>query len=135
MKLEISRQVFEKSSNIKFRENPSSGSRVISCGRTDGRTDVKKLIFAFRNFANASKNRDSKGLHFLNSTRSSLTQSHHFYNASMHATYTACTCFPATGRLEILCPVARDHWPHFVTPAILLMVELMDHQSSAVLYR
>jgi len=27
-----------KFSNIKFRENPSSGSRVVSCGRTDRHT-------------------------------------------------------------------------------------------------
>ena len=49
MKLEFSRQIFEKSSNIKFHENPSSGSRVVPCGRTY----MTKLIVAFRNFASA----------------------------------------------------------------------------------
>jgi len=39
MKLEFSRQIFEKYPNIKFLENASSGSRVVSCGRTDGRTE------------------------------------------------------------------------------------------------
>ena len=53
MKLEFSRQIFEKSSDIKFDENPSSGSRVVPCGQTDGRTDMTKLIVAFRNSANA----------------------------------------------------------------------------------
>jgi len=47
----FSRQIFEKFSNIKFHENPSSGSRVVPCGRIDGRTDMTKLIVAFRNFA------------------------------------------------------------------------------------
>ena len=46
------RQIFEKYS-VKFNENPSSGSRVIPCGRTDGQTDMKKLIVALRNFTNA----------------------------------------------------------------------------------
>ena len=36
MKLGYSRQIFEKYSNIKFHENPSSGSRVIPCGLADG---------------------------------------------------------------------------------------------------
>jgi hypothetical protein len=36
MKLEISRQIFEKPSNIKFNENASSGRRVIPSGQTDG---------------------------------------------------------------------------------------------------
>jgi len=35
MKLEYCRQIFEKLSNFKFYENPSSGSRVVPCGRTD----------------------------------------------------------------------------------------------------
>jgi len=34
MKLEFSRQIFEKSTIIKFHKNPSSGSRVVPCGRT-----------------------------------------------------------------------------------------------------
>jgi hypothetical protein len=36
-----------------FHERPSSGSRVIPCGQADGHTDIKKLIFVFRNFVNA----------------------------------------------------------------------------------
>jgi hypothetical protein len=55
MKPEFSRQIFEKSSSITFHENPSSGSRVVPFGRTDGRTDMTKLIVAFCNFANAPK--------------------------------------------------------------------------------
>ena len=49
MELEFSRHIFEKHANIKFHENPSSGSGVVSYGRTDGPVD-------FRNFANAPKN-------------------------------------------------------------------------------
>jgi len=48
----IFRQIFEKFSNIKFHENPSSGRGVVPCGRTD----MTKLIVAFRGFANAPKN-------------------------------------------------------------------------------
>jgi len=47
---------FRKYSNIKFHENPSSGSPVVACGRTGGRqTDMRKIIVAFRSFANAPK--------------------------------------------------------------------------------
>jgi hypothetical protein len=42
MKLEFSGQIFEKCSNIKFPENPSSASGIISCGPTDGQTDMTK---------------------------------------------------------------------------------------------
>ena len=57
-------QIFEKSSNTKFHENSSSGSRVVSCGHTadswtDGLTDMTELIVAFRNSANALKNNSS----------------------------------------------------------------------------
>jgi SpoU rRNA methylase family enzyme len=55
MKPLFSGQIFEKYSNIIFHENPSSGRRVVSCGQTDGQTDMK-LIVTFRNLANASKN-------------------------------------------------------------------------------
>ena len=49
MKLESPPQIFEEYSNTKFHENPFNGSRVVPVGRTD----MTKLIFAFRNFANA----------------------------------------------------------------------------------
>jgi len=38
MEHEFSRQIFGKHSNIKFHENPSTGSPVVPCGRTDGQT-------------------------------------------------------------------------------------------------
>ena len=43
MKLEYSRQTFEKYSNIKFHENPPTGNRVSPWGRTDIRTDMTEL--------------------------------------------------------------------------------------------
>jgi hypothetical protein len=67
MKIEFSGQIFEKYSNIKFHENPSNGSRVVQCGQTDGQTGIMKLIVAFRNFANAPKNKHkaTKEQHFM----------------------------------------------------------------------
>jgi hypothetical protein len=53
MKLELSLQIFEKSSNSEFYENPSSGKRVVPCGRRDGHDEANA---AFRNFASAPKN-------------------------------------------------------------------------------
>jgi hypothetical protein len=46
MKLEYFRQIFEKFSNIKFHENPSSGSQTVPCGQTD----LTKLLVAFAIF-------------------------------------------------------------------------------------
>jgi hypothetical protein len=52
MKLELSQQIIKKYSNIKFHENPVQWKP--SCFmRTEGQTDMTKLIVAFRNFANA----------------------------------------------------------------------------------
>jgi len=56
MKLAFSRQRFEKSSNIKFHENSSSGTPVVPCGRTVRRTDMTKLIVAFLTVVNAPTN-------------------------------------------------------------------------------
>jgi len=53
IKIAFSRRIWEKYSNIKFNKNPCSGSRVVPCGRTDGQTNITKLILALRNFANA----------------------------------------------------------------------------------
>jgi hypothetical protein len=46
MKLEDSRQFFEKSSNIKYHKNTFSGSRVVPRGRTDGQTCRSLSFFA-----------------------------------------------------------------------------------------
>jgi len=43
----------KKYANIKFHENPSSGSPVVPLGLTDGQT--KKPIVTFRNFAKTPK--------------------------------------------------------------------------------
>jgi hypothetical protein len=50
MKLEFSRQVFEKYSYIKFHENLSSGNQVVPCGWTE--TDIRKPIVALHNLMN-----------------------------------------------------------------------------------
>jgi len=49
MKLEFSRQIFEKYSNNKFHENPSIGRRVVPCGQTDRHEEA----VTFCKFANA----------------------------------------------------------------------------------
>ena len=55
MKLEFYLQVFEKSKQISnFMKICPVASRVVPCG-TDWRTDMTKLLVAFRNFANAPK--------------------------------------------------------------------------------
>ena len=55
MKLEFSRQIFEKYSDKTNHENPSSGRQIIPCGRMEGRIDRTNVVVAFRNFTNASK--------------------------------------------------------------------------------
>jgi len=48
MKLEFSRHVFgEKSSNIKFHENSSSGSQVVPCGRTEKHDEANSRFSKF----------------------------------------------------------------------------------------
>jgi len=56
IKLEFSRQIFEKYSNIKLHLIRPVGAELFHLdGRTDGRTDMTKLIFDFRNFAKVPK--------------------------------------------------------------------------------
>jgi len=64
MKSEFSRQIFEKCSNIIFHERPSSGSQVITSGRTDGHRNMKKLIFVSLSFVTAPKKQCTKQ-HFI----------------------------------------------------------------------
>jgi hypothetical protein len=54
-KFDFSERIFMKVPNIKFRENPSSGSHADKCAQTDGRTEITKRIDAFLDNANAPK--------------------------------------------------------------------------------
>jgi hypothetical protein len=57
MNLEICGEIFEKYSNIKFYENPSSGPKLFHAdGRADGQTNTTKLIVAFSHFCELTKN-------------------------------------------------------------------------------
>jgi len=59
MKLDFSQQIFRTFTSIKFHENPSSGSRVVPCGRTDERTwhsYGSNVMVSFRNLAKTRKN-------------------------------------------------------------------------------
>jgi len=47
---------FQKNKIIKLHENPSSGSWVVPCRRTDRQTDTTMLIGAFQNFVKAPTN-------------------------------------------------------------------------------
>ena len=62
-KPEFSQQIFEKYSNTKLYENPSSGSRVIPCERVDGQTDT--LTVALLDVANAPKNVVRNSVHSI----------------------------------------------------------------------
>ena len=44
MKLESYRQIFEKYSNVKFHDVPSSGSRAVRCGQTDRHDEAKQSL-------------------------------------------------------------------------------------------
>jgi len=47
MKPEFSQQIFGKSSNIKFHENQSSGSRVVPHGQTDRHDEANNHFSRF----------------------------------------------------------------------------------------
>jgi hypothetical protein len=56
MKPEFAWHMFEKYWNIKFKENPSSGSWVAPGGRMHRQTDMMKLLVTSHNFENMPKN-------------------------------------------------------------------------------
>ena len=86
MKLEFSRQIFEKCFNIKFPGNLFNENKIVPCGRTvrgtggradgrtDGRTDgradgragaqtyMTKIVVAFRSFVNSIKTLQNSSL-------------------------------------------------------------------------
>jgi len=60
VELEFSRRILEKKLNIKFNENPYSGSRIVPFRQTEVRTDgrqtqIVKVKVAFHNFETCIK--------------------------------------------------------------------------------
>jgi len=47
IKLELSGQILEKYLDVKFKENPSSGSRVVPGGQTDRRDEANSQFCQF----------------------------------------------------------------------------------------
>ena len=56
MHLDFVRQILEKSSNIKFHQNPSFGSRVVSFGQIDGHDEANSRFSQFCERAQKRKN-------------------------------------------------------------------------------
>jgi hypothetical protein len=55
MKVEIFLTDFGEILKYQIHENPSSGSRVVACGRTDVQTYMVQLLVGFRNLANSPR--------------------------------------------------------------------------------
>ena len=72
------RQILEQSSNINFRESPSSGSPVVPCGPAD----MTKLVVAFHNVGNATTNGSVPG---DGNTRSNGARSANLLKAKLYA--------------------------------------------------
>jgi hypothetical protein len=67
--------MFERYSNVSFLQNPTCGSRVVPYGRTDGRTDMTKVIvISFCNFPNAPKTADTPVVCFRKTLHSDRLQ-------------------------------------------------------------
>jgi len=66
MNLEFSYHIFEKYSNIRFCDNPSSGRKDVPCGRIDGQTDMARLVDALCNLRTPLK--QFQRIHLLNKT-------------------------------------------------------------------
>ena len=125
MKLEYSRQFFGKYINIKFHDNPSSGSRVVLMW-TGGRTDMTKQTIAFRNFEGAhNKQRQSCGRCLIDISRVTLNQktprilvavcpvtgtwshSDHKFTVGLHHNEHVMTSNTATFQVNTLCQLHR----------------------------
>jgi hypothetical protein len=66
IKREFSGQIFEIYSNIKFNGNPSSGSPVVPCGRTDRHEEANSRFLQFSHHAyKRSKAADTRSLHTI----------------------------------------------------------------------
>ena len=108
MKLEFARQTFERNSNIKFNQNPSTGSLVVACGWAGGRTHTTKLIVFFRNFEKAPKVMITT---IMTVTNQSKIIKKKIFEISVFSTMILAGSIPFPAHLEHLCchPVGECH--------------------------
>jgi hypothetical protein len=121
---------FRKISNIKFHENPSSGSGAVPCGPTDMTT----LLVAFRSSANAPKNAKQQNCLFVKTLNTtflycSSTSFNAFSCVMVHAVckvghpfHKVIVCSPAYPRFShIVHAVDLSYW---TLPAMVDLVSL-----------
>ena len=109
MKLELSRLIFEKSSNIKFHENPSSESRVVPCEQTKRQTDRRNEDNpCFNNSTKALKHLPVEGTCFEYQVTCVIRTGRFFYQypdyRSCHGTFPQKQTFYA---IDLPCPARR----------------------------
>jgi hypothetical protein len=83
-KMKFSQQIFEKQTNIKFNENPSSGSQVVACGQTDRQTDRQTDIQTDRQTDRLKRNNSRR---FKRPTRSTYVHICVYIYTYIHTTY------------------------------------------------
>jgi hypothetical protein len=104
-----------------------SGYRVVPCGQTDGRTDMTKLIVAFRNFAKAPKKDQTVSCCGVLITRTVYTgTTRTVYTGTTRTVYTGTTrtvYLPCTQVLHVPCtvPCTQVHASHFVNVSCVFL--------------
>ena len=122
---------------MKFHENPSSGSLVVPCGRTD----MTKLVVAFCNFAKSQ---------CANENKTNFRSPQRTYNKSTNSIkvfksmyISPCTCMYTRARWNIYiglslhvyaytCTVKYTYW--FVTARVCLHVQWQTNTARTTLY-
>lgn len=105
----------KKSSNIIFREIASHGNRDVQCGRTD----MPKLMVAFRNFANPSPSwRGHWQVYLLHEVHHLNTTSHlHVYQLIPSSAFTDGSSVCTSRPLQCMAP----------SPTVFLVLRLIFH--------
>jgi hypothetical protein len=119
MKLEISRQFFEKCSNIKFHENPSIGSRVVPRGRTDRHEKKSQWLFSALLWTRLKQI-------FIHAIR--LTTSDIRYNKTLHNDKNRLKCKNREySKRAVLHPIRFVSDVHFEGESLLLKKNNFEH--------
>jgi len=117
MKLEFFRRIFEK---FWFHENPTSGSRIVSCGQAGGRVEANRRFRQFCEQALKVSRRTSqlicRFLFSLQHLRSQKTTGRSFSSQIIKTESSGTTSFDATIFYQhcrhVFLPTQRFNWAH-----------------------